>query len=98
MEAGLLLKTFRQGWLLNIHKVLLVSDDSHLPLQPFLVYAIKCSEKDLAPVKCFFGNTPSQSIDSQVNAILKNFYLFNRVCGEGLFKCGALDCLNMSLI
>lgn len=56
MESGLLLETFRQGWLLHVHKILLVSNSSDPQLHPFLVYAIKSSAEEIAPVKCFFGN------------------------------------------
>jgi len=31
---------FRQGWLLNVHKILLLSCNSNLQLQPYLVYAV----------------------------------------------------------
>lgn len=66
MEPGLLLKTFRQGWLLNVHEIVLVSDSSHPQLQPYLIYAVKSGIEYLAPVKCFFGNSQNASGGTQV--------------------------------
>lgn len=65
--VGLLLQTFRQGWLLNVHKILLVSNNSNPQSQPYLFYAIKNSAEDLAPVKCFFGNSQNPCTESQVH-------------------------------
>lgn len=66
MESGLLLETFRQGWLLNIHKILLVSSSSAPQLHPYLVYATKSSAEEIAPVKCFFGINQNADAEAQV--------------------------------
>jgi hypothetical protein len=73
MSAGLLLETFRQGWLLNVHRILLVSNSSDPQLQPYLVYAIKSSTEDLAPVKCFFGSSPNPCAETQVHTVVLCF-------------------------
>lgn len=66
MEPGLLLKTFRQGWLLNVHKIVLVSNIIDEEPQPYLVYAIKSRAEDLAPVKWFLGSSQNPSAGTQV--------------------------------
>jgi len=74
MELGLLLETFRQGWLLNVHKILLVSNSAAPQLHPYLVYAIKSSAEEIAPVKCFFGI--NQSADSEVQ-VFNDMYQYS---------------------
>ncbi|XP_024401124.1 uncharacterized protein [Physcomitrium patens] len=80
---GLLLQTFRQGWLLNVHKILLVSNNSNPQSQPYLFYAIKNSAEDLAPVKCFFGNSQNPCTESQMQLVLDAVKEENRLRSEG---------------
>lgn len=87
---GLLLETFRQGWLLNVHKVLLVSNSCEPQLQPYLVYAIKSSTEDLAPVTCFFGSTWNPCAETQTKLIVDKIQEENELRNKGEF-CDTSD-------